>query len=66
MSFASDTFCSDVMMPISKHRGKSIGELSRKDIEYFMDQEWFEEKYPKVYEAMEEELLVRERSKIDY
>lgn len=54
-----------VKIPFGKtNKGKIIAELKDYSIQWYLEQEWIEEEFPKIYEALEEEKQRRIRSYI--
>lgn len=52
----------DIIMPIGRYKGKPLMNIKRKDLEWFLEQEWFEEQYPELYKDIEAHLERRDRS----
>lgn len=52
----------EVVVPFGKHKGEQVGDLPVSYMRWCLDQEWFEEQYPDLVTAFENEIRFRERS----
>ena len=53
-------------MPFGLHMGKEITDIPRSYLNFLLEQDWFEEKFPDLFNEIEEELEIRTRSYIDF
>ena len=56
----------ETIMPFGKYRGKRVEDIPRSYMEYFLEQEEFEDNNPELAEAFEYVLEVRTRSYINF
>jgi uncharacterized protein (DUF3820 family) len=49
------------ILPFGKHKGEPIEDLSDSYLEWLLDQDWMEEKFPEGLEAILKEVQYRER-----
>jgi len=52
----------DTIMPFGKHRGEPIHSIERSYLEFLLEQDWFEKKFPELCKDVEAHLTRRDRS----
>lgn len=58
---------SEVIMPFGKYKDEMLMNIPRGYLEgYLLEQDWFEEKFPKLYKSVIEQLERRDSSHDDY
>lgn len=57
---------SEVIMPFGKFKDEMLMDIPRSYLEWCLEQDWFEEKYPKLYKSVVEQLERRDSSHDDY
>ena len=52
----------DMIMPFGKYVDQDIREIPSDYLSWLVDEDWFEEKFEDLYQRIEEELKIRDRS----
>ncbi len=52
----------DTVMPFGKHKGDLLLDIERSYLEWCLEQEFVEEKFPKLYKDIQDHLERRDRS----
>jgi uncharacterized protein (DUF3820 family) len=52
----------DTVMPFGVHKGEPLWDLERRYLEWLLEQEFVEEKFPDLYEDIKDHLIRRDRS----
>ncbi len=57
----------EYIMPWGKHVGEAIDDVPRHYLEWLLEQNWIEKpRHQELYEAVEEQLAIRDRSHITF